>query len=188
VRAGNTSSAILRSYESDLPSLLFEECKIWEACRATSAATTFFDPIRIGPFSQEFVDGGIMYNNPIQLVHREATTLWPKEISGAIYVSIGTGSAPGGAFQGSIKRIVDAMKDIVTQTERTHDDFYHEHSNMVQESRYFRFNVFHGLADVGLEEFNQKAKIADATQSYLSNGETFQKARDCINRLCGGMG
>ncbi|KAK4170711.1 phospholipase [Triangularia setosa] len=38
---------------------LLNSTKIWQAYRATSAAITFFDPIAIGPFDEEFVDGAL---------------------------------------------------------------------------------------------------------------------------------
>lgn len=104
-------------------------------------------------------------------------------MSNAIIVSIGTGSAPGLAFQGNIKNIVQAMKDIVNQTERTADDFYRAHRKMADQQCLYRFNVYHGLAEVGLEEYKEKAKIADATQAYLMQGETDQKVRACVNKL-----
>lgn len=44
---------------------LLNSVKIWEACRATSAATSFFDPIAIGRYG-EFVDGATGANNPIR--------------------------------------------------------------------------------------------------------------------------
>jgi len=157
---------------------------IWEACRATSAAPSFFDPVRIGPYDQEFVDGGLLYNNPIHLLYREAASSWPNQVSSAVFVSIGTGSAPGGTFEGNLKNIVDALKDIVTQTERTAEDFAHGHSDIVRRNSYFRFQVFHGLADVGLEEYQLKGQIADAAQGYLDLAETKTKSRLCIDRLC----
>lgn len=87
------------------------------------------------------------------------------------------------AFQGNIKNIVQAMKDIVTQTERTADDFYRVHREMVNQQCLYRFNVYHGLAEVGLEEYKEKAKIADASQTYLMQGETDQKVRACVDQL-----
>ncbi|KAL2007457.1 hypothetical protein VTN00DRAFT_8895 [Thermoascus crustaceus] len=45
------------SYRSRGSSNLFENTKIWEAARATSAASSFFNPISIGIYSEEFVDG-----------------------------------------------------------------------------------------------------------------------------------
>ncbi|KMU75740.1 hypothetical protein CIHG_10262 [Coccidioides immitis H538.4] len=37
----------------------------WEACRATSAASSFFSPIAIGPYKEGFVDGATGANNPV---------------------------------------------------------------------------------------------------------------------------
>ncbi|KAL9622167.1 MAG: hypothetical protein Q9160_003510 [Pyrenula sp. 1 TL-2023] len=47
--------------------------KIWEAARATSAATTFFDPISIDmdSYSERFVDAGLGASNPIRHVWNE---------------------------------------------------------------------------------------------------------------------
>jgi patatin-like phospholipase/acyl hydrolase len=47
-----------------MPEDSYSDCYTWEACRATSAATTFFDPITIGPMKQSFADGAVAYNNP----------------------------------------------------------------------------------------------------------------------------
>lgn len=143
----------------------------------------FFDPVKIGPYDQEFADGGLICNNPIEIVHREARATWGSRADTAMLISIGTGSAPGGNFQGNIKDIVEAMKNIVTQTERTADDFYRNHESMVTDDRLFRFNVLHGLADIGLAEWQEKAKMADSTQTYLENGETHQKATLCVKRV-----
>jgi predicted acylesterase/phospholipase RssA len=51
---------------------LFNSVKIWEAYRATSAASSFFDPIAIGRFQEEFVDGATGSNNPVGEVWNEA--------------------------------------------------------------------------------------------------------------------
>ena len=44
---------------------LLNSTKIWEACQATSAASSFFDPIAIGRYGEEFVDGATGVNNPV---------------------------------------------------------------------------------------------------------------------------
>lgn len=54
---------------------------------------------------------------------------------------------------------------------------------MVAEDRLFRFNVFHGLVDVGLEEWKEKEKIANSTQTYLENGETLRKVSLCVEKM-----
>ncbi|KAF8532821.1 phospholipase, patatin family protein [Trichophaea hybrida] len=157
-RQNNAEPAILRSYRNPkAPELLYGECKVWEACRATSAVTTFFDPITIGNFGPTFVDGAIQDNNPVQLVHREAMDIWPGEET--LLISIGTGSAPGRPFQGHIATHVEAMKRIVTQSEHTAKDFYYSYKSMVDRSLYFRFNVTQGLAEVGLEEWRETGTI-----------------------------
>lgn len=87
---------------ADAPPVLFRsyerkgqgaaECHIWQAARATSAAPSFFKPMRIeiprpGRF---YVDGGLRYNNPSKLVLDEARHLWPT-VKRFCLVSIGTG-------------------------------------------------------------------------------------------------
>jgi hypothetical protein len=51
--------------------------KIWEAVRAASAATTFFDPITIGRYKQDSVDGEGGHDNPVQVTFDEAKTWFP---------------------------------------------------------------------------------------------------------------
>ena len=47
---------------------LLNSVTVWEACRATSAASSFFDPIAVGRFGEEFVDGATGANNPVREV------------------------------------------------------------------------------------------------------------------------
>lgn len=135
----------------------------------------------MGKYGQVFTDGGILYNNPVQLVHREAANVWPARK--ALLISIGTGSAPGKPFKGALHTIVERMKEIVTQTERTANDFRIAHPEMINDNRLFRFNVTHGMADIGLEEYNEIGLIADATQHYLDNGETATMRATCVKML-----
>jgi predicted acylesterase/phospholipase RssA len=182
VRANNTEPALLRSYRNPkMADILFAECKIWEACRATSAATTFFDPITIGKYGQTFIDGAVLYNNPVQLVQREASQLWPGRKT--VMVSVGTGAAPSRSFEGNLLSIVKSMKNIVAQTERTANDFFHANQEMMTERRLFRFNVTSGLEHVKLAEYEEVGAIADATQVYLDLAETCEKLGACVERL-----
>lgn len=153
-------------------------CKIWEAARATSAASTFFDPVQIG--STCFVDGGVRNNNPINLAYREASNLWPHDE--ICILSIGTGDAPGGSFQGSMKDIVNRLKEIVTDSEHTNNTFFAQHQDMMRNNLLFRFNV-PGLAEIGLEEAQQKSTIIARTQSYIERVEILTKASNCLNML-----
>ncbi|RDW58457.1 hypothetical protein BP5796_12387 [Coleophoma crateriformis] len=182
VRGGNGAAAIIRSYRKlKTNDNLLEICKIWEAARATSAASTFFEPIKIGPLRQEFVDGALRHNNPIDLVDSESTGLWPGE--DRIIISIGTGSAPGRAVTGYLADLVKTLKDIVTDTEEKNRIFRGAHAQMVEEDRLFRFNVYHGLADVGLEEYENVHIIADFTDEYLEKFDTMRDVVKCVNTM-----
>lgn len=67
-------------------------CTIWEAGRATSAAPTFFKPIKIEiPLpGATFIDGGLVYNNPAELALSEAQRIWTS-VKRFCLVSLGTG-------------------------------------------------------------------------------------------------
>jgi len=177
--AGNTPVP-LRSYTTSdsVDSSAGEECTIWQAARATSAAATFFDPIKIG--NQKFVDGGTGYNNPVELVLDEAKSIWPDAIQkGRIQclVSIGTGVPDMKDFGHNLKEVVDTLKAIATQTEETEKRFFRNHEFLGIGDRYFRFNVDQGLAGVGLEEHKKIDRIEAVTDSYL-RGPRVKKAVD----------
>jgi len=184
VRESNSEPAILRSYKNpEKEWLLCDECAIWQACRATSAATTFFDPISIGKFGQRFVDGGILYNNPIQLVALEAGYLWPEQE--AIILNIGTGSPTSPHFAGNLADIAEAMGRILTRTENTYNEFFESHQEMAGRGLLFRFNVIQGLEHVGLDEYKEVARIVDATDTYLDDPKTCIELKACVEKLSG---
>lgn len=154
---------------------------MWEACRATSAAPTFFDPIQMGPYKQSFIDGGLRYNNPIFKVYGEAQEIWPDRT--IVATSIGTGEAPGTKFGGNLIKIAESITKIVTGCDVVADDFYKSNKTMVDEGRYFRLSVTHGLGDIGLEEYKNIQGIVSRTQTYLATGEPQAKLKQCIMAL-----
>jgi len=72
-----------------------EQCKIVDACLATSAATTFFDDITLNGIT--YIDGGFGHNNPSHVVLEELEGQdWLMPMKDAVlevgcFVSIGTG-------------------------------------------------------------------------------------------------
>ena len=80
-QVADSSPTLIRSYEN--PEVFGDllGVKMWEAARATSAATTFFDPIQIGYHGEKFADGALRHNNPIYQVYQEAKDLWPMTTS-----------------------------------------------------------------------------------------------------------
>jgi hypothetical protein len=181
-RAENHSLAILRSYRTRRHDPLFDICKIWEAARATSAASTFFEPIEIGPSRQKFVDGALTgKNNPIRTANTESRDMWPEQ--DRLILSIGTGAAPGQAVTGNLISLATRLKEIVVDSEQTDRDFRMENNDMIRNGRLYRFNVLHGLADVGLEEHQAINKIASYTDRYLDHPDVFDMVQTCVNNL-----
>lgn len=87
--------------------------KIWEAARATSAASSFFDPIAIGLENRLFTDGGTGANNPIRQLWTEAKEIWstePLEENIRCIISIGTGVP---SFKKFGKGIIDLGKSLL---------------------------------------------------------------------------
>jgi hypothetical protein len=162
--------------------------KIWEAARATSAASSFFDPIRIniGAVREEFVDGATGANNPIQELWNEAKDMWdPEPLEGNLkcLVSIGTGVPSVEPFRTGLLEIGDTLVRMSTETEKTAELFHRTHSDLDDSYRYFRFNVRNGLEKIGLEDATQKDTIVAVTQGYVESQDTFKQMKLCGSKL-----
>lgn len=181
-------TTLLRSYDSRRPQEV--DCTIWEAGRATSAASSFFDPIKIGQFDETFVDGGTGCNNPIEKVFEEALDIWGQGARARIdcFLSIGTGQPTERGFGSGLKEIASTLIHISTETEQTAVRFARIHAPFLGASPqhrtvYFRFNVAKGLEEIGLERHEDKAKIAAATNVYLSSPQISNDLTDCAGTL-----
>ena len=62
-KGNNSGPVFLRSYNNTHALSEFPSIKIWEAARATSAAPSYFEPLKIG--DRKLVDGGLAANNPL---------------------------------------------------------------------------------------------------------------------------
>ena len=177
----------LTSYQSPRGGIhLVNSVKIWEACRATSAATAFFDPIAIGPYEEEFIDGALGANNPVYTVWSQAQDLWgADQLQHKLrcLVSIGMGVPSLKPFRDDIFHIGDALVALTTKTEQTAEQFCRDKSSLNDEGRYYRFNVLQGLEDIGLEESKKKKEIAAATGRYITSQDVFKQMKACANNL-----
>lgn len=99
---------------------------IVEAALATSAATTFFPPVKIG--AREYHDGALGNNNPVNIVWREAQNIWCSDddnqeaLSSKVkcLISIGTGNPGTSPIKDSaLGFLKDTLKEIATETEIT---------------------------------------------------------------------
>lgn len=169
-----------RSYESSRD--VTDDCLIWEACRATSAAPTFFPPIMIGNPSAAYVDGGLDYNNPIRPLMEEAVRIWPERNIGSI-ISIGTGVPEYKDVGRKIRPLFETLKAISVDTEKVAREVDEELSSRYGESNpYFRFNVRNGLEQVGLEEWKEFDRTKLATEAYLN--DHLEDINKCATQIC----
>ena len=175
----------LRSY--DLRGKPNIEATILDAALATSAATSFFDPVRIG--ARQFVDGALGANNPVEQVEREATDIWCDDTAELMpqvkcFISIGTGRPGRKAIEYNIRSLVTkTLIAMATETEQTEARFIARWRKYYDIKRYFRFNVDRGLEGIGLEEYKQQGIMEATTESYLSHTAQTTRVRDCVLNL-----
>lgn len=175
----------LRSYS--LPDEPRVHATICQAALATSATTTFFDPIRIG--DRTFADGGLGANNPVDEVEGEAANIWcsdTRELKPLVkcFISIGTGNPGKKPFKGSMVNFLSrTVVDIATETENTEKKFIDRWAKEFDGKRYFRFNVDQGLQNIGLNEYNKRGPIQAASYGYLTHRAQKLQVRYCFNNL-----
>ncbi|KAL5116347.1 hypothetical protein ACEQ8H_005695 [Pleosporales sp. CAS-2024a] len=175
----------LRSYtlpdESNIPA------SICQAALATSAATSFFDPVQIG--ARQFVDGALGANNPVEEVESEAANIWSSgtgELKPLVkcFVSIGTGNPGKTALDDRVLGFLSkSLVGIATETEKTERNFIARWAKHYDEKRYFRFNVDQGLQGVGLAEHKEQGRMEAVTDEYLNHQDRKFKVRDCVVNL-----
>jgi len=164
--------------------------KVWQAARATSAASGFFDPINVqfGSYKESYTDGATGANNPINYLWHEAKEAFLEpgenlEDNIDCVISIGTGIPAVEPFGSSMKAIAKSIVAISTETEDTAKVFRRTHEELVKAEKYFRFNVSRGLENIGLEKVERKDDIINITNLYLESDETFELLEKCVNAL-----
>jgi hypothetical protein len=190
---GVSRTFLLRSYPPTREGPeLYNSTKIWEAGRATSAASSFFEPIAIGPLCQEFLDGGTGANCPIRQLWKEAAEAFCDGSSSRLQqslrtiVSIGTGVPDLEAFGDDPLSISKTLLAIATEAQTTADDFHQTNSDLDDDrGRYYRFNVGRGLAGIGLDEASEARRIEDLADAYLMLQSTISPIRKCARALGG---
>lgn len=175
---------LLRSYP--LISEHTEPTTILQAALATSAATTFFDPVQIG--DRVYVDGAIGANNPAAELENEASNIWC-EATGQLeplvkcFISIGTGNRTIDPISDKAWTFLfESLKDVATGTRET-EEAVSGRWRMHWNTRYFRFNVQQGLQGIGLAEYQHSGAIDAATGTYLTSHETRPRLAACVKNL-----
>lgn len=160
---------------------------ICQVARATSAATTYFEPVSIGP--RRFADGALGANNPVEEVEGEASDIWCPETGNLkplvkCFISVGTGNPGKKAMEDNLFKFMSkTLPELTTETEQTEKKFIAKWRQHYDDKRYFRFNVDQGLQDVGLAEYQEQGLIEAATEAYLDHQAVRFQVRDCIQNL-----
>lgn len=97
-------------------------------------------------------------------------------------LSIGTGVPTLKPVRDDVLGIWATLKELNTEAEKTAEQFCRDKSNLDDEGRYYRFNVDHGLGDIGLEE-SKKKEIVAATGRYVASQAVFKQMKACANNL-----
>ncbi|KAJ6441059.1 Hydantoin utilization protein A [Purpureocillium lavendulum] len=156
---------------------MLDRVKIWEAARATSAATSFFDPCVID--GKAFADGGTGANNPIHQLWAEASCVYGDGNASR------TGTPSRKPFGPDLQDVATALRAIATSAESVAQTFEREHPHLVNGCVYFRFNVTNGLQGVGLEASDRLSEIEALTSSYCASPTITQKMKVCASQLTG---
>ncbi|KXJ95955.1 hypothetical protein Micbo1qcDRAFT_231099 [Microdochium bolleyi] len=153
----------------------YENCKIWEAARATSAASVFFTPMELRDDSEEstlLIDAAVGCNNPVKEVIAEATALFGIERKLGCILSLGTGVQGLGHITtetGSVWALLKAAKMHLTTSEVVNREV--EGRIRPEANAYFRLNP-PMVKKVGLASYKKIDQLAADTTEYLKERET----------------
>ena len=167
-------------------------CFIWEASRATTAAPIIFKRISIaekGRAKEEFIDGGIRCNNPVNQVIEEAQRLFGDDSTMRCLINIGTGH-PGiiglsepDSFQKVLPtKMIGVLKRVATDCESIAEDVAKRFKNHAD--YFFRYSVTHGVGSISLEEWKSIAEIETHTNAYLQQVQISSSIDKVVNILC----
>lgn len=188
----------------------FSRISILEACRATSAAPTYFPPmdIEVNTAAQglpeklktfTFWDGGVLNNNPIDQVWDARFDLAANTSDTPVVscvLSVGTSFADtkpniGGWRLQNLIYTVTQLMSFVTNTEARHQDFERNIHRMNQRlpedqrTKYFRFNVPTGNEEFPMDDWQKMPKLKQMTRDYLAKPEVRKKIEECAQVLAG---
>ncbi|KAH7081680.1 acyl transferase/acyl hydrolase/lysophospholipase [Paraphoma chrysanthemicola] len=159
--------------------------KIWEALRATSAAPTFFEEMQFGVPKVTYLDGGVGFNNPCAEVDYAAKALWEGRSIGVI-VSVGTGlqSIPSVKKMaswlpfglGTDISLASALAGMATSTARVDNELKRMYNN--SDTKYYRFDVDRGLANISLEQWMKEDEMAALTEQYMRDARQMRTAKE----------
>ncbi|KUI57201.1 Patatin-like protein 2 [Cytospora mali] len=184
----------LRTY--DVKGDKYPNCLIFEAARATTAATTYFKPMLIKDEEgneEKFVDAALGTNNPISILWDEASDLFGKKRKLGCVVSLGTGSrdvemkSNGDRMVDKTRYLISALKltkELGTDSEKDHLRWKAKFEEF--ENTYFRLNVDGGAQGIELSDWQKIGELKRRTREYLQDPEVKKMIDDLADVLLDG--
>ncbi|KAK4128612.1 hypothetical protein N657DRAFT_676369 [Parathielavia appendiculata] len=149
---------------------------IWEAARATTAASSFFKPQTLGrgKSAQPYIDAAIGVNNPVDYLLTEAVNEFGSAKRLGCIVSIGTGTRDVKLERGwlglaNLLRIIGILKNTATDGQETHRRLQARLSPFP--GSYYRFTVPNAAEQVGLHHYKKIPLLKSSTAEYLTEPE-----------------
>ncbi|KAK4239690.1 hypothetical protein C8A03DRAFT_13946 [Achaetomium macrosporum] len=157
--------------------------KIWEAARATTAASSFFKPQKLVSPTEELtcIDAAIGVNNPVEYLLEEAVDEFGSGRRLGCVVSIGTGTrgvrleAALGGLRNLIQapgyyiNLIKTLKSTATDGEETHRRL--QSRLLPFPGSYYRFNVPEAAELVKLHHYKKIPVLKSLTARYLAGRE-----------------
>lgn len=176
---------VIRSYPTEF-NLVPADVTIADAARATTAAPSYFPSKRL-PDGTVALDGGLIANNPSEVVISEARTQYGPNVRFGLLLSIGTGEKRPTQLRvtsaASIISFTKALGHIVTDSEKVHQRVYDrfEESGL---GTYIRINI-PGIGDIGLDDCKAIPKIIEITKEYMETEEMKKQRSEILSILMG---
>ena len=142
---------------------LAHDIPIWKVARATSAAPTYFKPMKIDGL--EYLDGGFGANNPCVEIYDEVRKMNNNsDKCASIVLSVGTGkNKKMTRFSGTgLSRYFNYMnfaRKWASESEHTHEDMIKKRDHSQHKFHYVRLNVESGLDVMKLDEWRARGKL-----------------------------
>ena len=145
---------------------LAHDIPIWKVARATSAAPTYFKPMRIDGL--EYLDGGFGANNPCVEIYDEVRKMNNNsDKCASVVLSVGTGKNNkmnrfGGSGLSRYLNYMNFARKWASDSEKTHEDMLKKRYHSQHKFNYVRLNVANGLDVMKLDEWRARGKTRTA--------------------------
>ncbi|KAF2151912.1 FabD/lysophospholipase-like protein [Myriangium duriaei CBS 260.36] len=183
--AGTTTIDVLASYYRRKGAAeLYNTATIWQAARATSADSTVFEPINIGPSKRRFLGGGTGANNPIFILWEEAMGAFSRHghLEGNLncIVSLGCGIGCLERFGENAAIRAKTVDRIVKETDETAKRFLNNRPTVLDTGIYHRFSAPNVGNIINSEDMTS---VLQMTDHYIDNKETQDRLQLCTSKL-----